>query len=590
MPSPSSRRARSSFFWSRPTLSALLAFGVLGCDGRYMLGRASDAAAGTSRGGQGDAGQSPGGESSSGGSGSAGSLGGAAGASSHESLGGAGAAGDGGSFNDAGAGGEPYVDPDPLGRVRWLAVSTFTSSASSQTLLNLVDLRQPTWSGVTVESTSVIAPLPSPDGRWIIYASYRKSPLQGDTYDYYAVNIAGKTPSARQLFLSEPSYYSLCSWAPDGSRLACSKSRPDLDSDARQLVLFSATGSTFGPEVDVGPLAGAPVFVGASALVYSNLEGDLMRLDWGVDAPSEPTALGVRGDQVLVSSDGQRALAQTSDPEDDTLFDPRTGAGERLDVPDNFVLTASFGAGISSVDDPDTRKRTYSYYAVNGVHLSQVGQGEVTMSSVVPFFPAQMAERSVVVVDGERLVFTYVPESGEAAPQTVPGDYAVVQDFLLDPTGRYLYFSAAEVEGAVPDKSTTKTWMSRVGPAGVELPQLLTEGFVVATAAFSGDGKRLLLAGNSYYDVDPQPTPIHLFSLSDDEAPRDRLLPLPLSWLNVMFSRDSSYLAAFGGSRPDNARELYALDLFTPDASPQLLYRCTSNPAPLPGCPSSVVF
>jgi hypothetical protein len=587
----SSPRSFSSIFRSRSPLSVLFALGVFGCDGRYLLGRAPDAAAGTSSAGQADAGQ-PGSENNSGTSGRGGSVGSeggaAAGQSGSESLGGAGASGDGGTFNEAGAGGEPFVDPDPLGRVRWLTVQTFPSSASSQTLLNLVDLRAPTWAGITVESSSATAPLPSPDGRWILYASHRKSELLGNVYDYYVVSTVRETPGERQLFLSDQPTWDLCIWAPDGSRVACRKSRAEVDSDAAHLVLFGTAGATLGSEVDVGPVAGMPVFLGASALAYSNLAGELMRLDWSVDAPAEPTALGVQADQVVVSSDGQRALAYQNE-QITALFDVRTGASELLEVPENFALSHSFGAGVSWADDVDTGKRTYSYYTANGLHLSLLGEHEVTTSAFAPV-PIRVAERSVVVVDGERLVFTSVPESGQALSQTVPGDYAVVQAIVLDPTGHYLCFSSAEVEGGKLNKATFKHWVSRVGPAGAELPQLLTEGFRAATAVFSPDGKRLLLAGDTYNDVDPQPTPIHLFTLSEGEAPRDRLLPPPLNWLNALFSRDSSYLAFLGGSRSENERQLYALDLLAPDAPARLLYRCSSNPAPLPGCPNGMVF
>lgn len=591
MPSTSSRRSLPSLLRSRSALGALVALGAFACDGRYVIGSAPDGVAGTSSGGQGDAGQA-GVQNNSGESGHGGSVGadgGTIGASGRESLGGAGAAGDGGALNDAGAGGEPFVDPGPPGRVRWLAVETFPSSASTQTLLNLVDLRQPNWSGVTVESTSATAPLPSPNGRWILYASYRKSESLGNVFDYYVVNTAGKTPGQRQLFLSDQPTWSLCSWAPDSSRVACRKSRADVDADDAHLVLFGAAASTFGGEVDVAPLLGTPVFLGPNALAYSNLQGELMRLDWGIDAPAEPTALGVKADQVLVSSDGQRALAHRNEPESDTLFDVRTGASELIEVPGPVLFSPSFGAAVSSVGDEDTGSRTYSYYAVQGLRLSPVGQREVTPSAF-PLVPMQLAEHSVVVVDGDRLVFTYVPEIGEATPQTVPGDYAFVQTFVLDPTGRYLYFSSAERTAGVVDKSTTQHWLSRLGPAGAEQPYLLTDGFVSATAMFSANGERLLLAGNSYNDVDAQPTPIHLFTLSEGEAPRDRLLPLPLNWLSAVFSRDSSYLAFYGGSRPQNNRPLYALDLLLPDATPQLLYSCSSNPAPLPGCPNGIVF
>jgi hypothetical protein len=586
----SSPRSFSSIFRSGSPLSVLFALGVFGCDGRYLLGSAPDATGGTSSAGQANAGP-PGSENKSGTSGrggSVGSEGGVAGESGGESLGGAGASGNGGTFNEAGAGGEPFVEPNPRGRVRWLAVQTALSSASSQTLLNLVDLRAPTWTGTTVESSSAIAPLPSPDGRWILYASHRKSELLGNVYDYYVVSTVRETPGERQLFLSDQPTWNLCLWAPDGSRVACRKSRAEVDSDAAHLVLFGTAGATLGSEVDVAPLAGTPVFLGASALAYSNLEGELMRLDWGVDAPSEPTALGVKADRVVVSSDAERALAYRNE-EITALFDVRTGASQLLEVPENFALSDSFGAGVSWVDEADTGKRTYSYYSVNGLHLSLLGQHEVTMPAFAPV-PLRVAERSVVVVDGERLVFTSVPESGEAVFQTVPGDYAVVQGIVLDPTGHYLCFSSAEVEGGKLNKATFKHWVSRVGPAGAEPPQLLTEGFGAATAVFSPDGKRLLLAGDTYNDVDPQPTPIHLFTLSEGEAPRDRLLPLPLNWLNAVFSRDSSYVAFIGGSRSANERQLYALDLLAPDAPAQLLYRCSSNPAPLPGCPNGIAF
>jgi hypothetical protein len=201
-----------------------------------------------------------------------------------------------------------------------------------------------------------------------------------------------------------------------------------------------------------------------------------------------------------------------------------------------------------------------------------------------------MAGRSVVNVDGERLVFAHVSESGEATARAVPGDYPPVVRYLLDPTGRFLYFSSAEGEPRAPVISTVKHWISRLGPAGAEQPQLLAEGFKAATAAFSPDGTRLLLAGDSYHDEDPQPTPIHLITLSEAGPPLDRVLPLPLNWLVPTFSRDSSYLAVIGGSLTDNARELFALDLLAPEATAQLVFKCTSNPAPLPGCPNIATF
>jgi hypothetical protein len=569
---------------------ALVAFG---CDGRYTLGSAPGATGGAAAlDGQGESGANASIAGSTGRPGGAGGLssdGGTAGASEPESLGAAGDESDGGALNDGGAAGEATVDPGALDRVRWLMVETFPSSASSQTLLELVDLQKPTWAGVTVESTSATNVLPSSDQRWVLYSSFRKSAALGNVYDYYLVNTAGKTPGDRQLLLSDQPSWSSCLWSPDASHVACTKRRADVDSDALRLVLFEVTGSSVGPEIDVGPLLGTPSFIGESSVVYVDLQNEIVRLDFGIDAPATPTRLGITGDYFVASPDGQRGFAKTYDPEHNTLFDVRTGSSQVLDLPFNFVVNANFEIGLSSVEDAENTKRTYTYYTVNGLQPSPVGQLTVEVPArVLP--PLRMVGRSVVHVDGNRLVFAYVPESGEATPRTVPGDFAAVQRYLLDPTGRFLYFSSAELEGGVAIASTVQHWLSRLGPTGAEPPQLLAEGFAASTAVFSPDGTRLLLAGNTYNDEDPQPTPIHLITLSEGADPLDHLLPLALNWVEATFSRDSSYLAVIGGSLTNSARELYALDLLAPDAPAQLLFSCTSNPAPLPGCPNLVTF
>jgi hypothetical protein len=569
---------------------------AFGCDGRYTLGSAAGAAGGgAAHGGQGESGAnagsagSAGTDGTAGGAGTLGTDGGTAGASEPKSLGGAGDKSDGGAFNEGGAAGEAPIDPGALDRVRWLMVETFPSSASSQTLLELVDLQRPTWSGVTVESTSATNVLPSSDQRWVLYASSHKSAALGNVYDYYVVNTAGKTPGERQLLLSDQPSWSSCLWSPDASHLACTKRRADVDSDALELVLFEVTGSSIGPEIDVGPLLGTPSFIGASSVVYTNLESEILRFDFGVDAPATPTRLGVTADYFVASPDGQRGFAKTYDPEHSSLFDVRTGTSQVLDLPFNFVVNADFEIGLSWVEDADDTKRTYTYYAVNGLQPSPVGQLAVQVPArVLP--PLRMVGRSVVHVDGSQLVFVHVPESGEATPRTVPGDFAAVQRYLLDPTGRFLYFSSAELDGGVAIPSTIEHWLSRLGPAGAEPPQLLAEGFAASSVAFSPDGTRLLLAGNTYNDEEPQPAPIHLITLSEAAQPLDRLLPLPLNWVEATFSRDSSYLAIIGGSLSNKARELYALDLLAADATAQLLFSCTSNPAPLPGCPNIVTF
>jgi len=600
-PRPSYNRPLSAP-WSARRAYLLVALAAFGCDGRYRLGRVPDADSSAS-GGQGEAGAHAGaaaGSPAAGGAGVAGKAGapgvgdGAAGADEPEASGGTGAGEGGGPGNEAGAAGES-PEPRPLERVRWLAVQAFPSSASSQTQLLLVDLQKADWSGVTVESVSVTNALLSPDQRWVLYASYRKSETLGGVYDYYVVNTAGKEPGKRQLVLSDEPSWSACQWAPDGRRIACLRYRADVGSDAPRLALFNTSASSIGPEVDLGPLHGSPTFLGGSSLMYLDLQQEMVRLDFGLDAPATPAHLGITADSFIVSADGTRALAGTHEPSTETLVDVRTGESELLAPPGSVTVTGSFEAALSVADSADGADgadgvtRSFTFYAVNGLHLSAAGQAQST-PPLPPLPPLQLYGRSVVHVDGDGLTFTYVPPSGEAIPRAVPGVHASLQDYRLDPTGRFLYFSVGEVENGRPVPTTIETWVSRLGLTGAGEPELLTRGFQPATVAFSPDGTRLLVADDTFYDDDPQPAAMHLFTLSSSEAPHDRALLLPLNWVTPKFSRDSSYLTLLGGSLSGGARELYALDLLDTDAAPRLVLRCTSNPAPLPGCPSSTTF
>jgi hypothetical protein len=81
-----------------------------------------------------------------------------------------------------------------------------------------------------------------------------------------------------------------------------------------------------------------------------------------------------------------------------------------------------------------------------------------------------------------------------------------------------------------------------------------------------------------------------LFDLSDPEQPRKRTLDIPLVWSNSGWSKDGSFLSFIGGSPTLNARPLLVVDARAPNSPPRTVLQCSSNPAPLPGCPLAAVF
>ena len=132
-------------------------------------------------------------------------------------------------------------------------------------------------------------------------------------------------------------------------------------------------------------------------------------------------------------------------------------------------------------------------------------------------------------------------------------------------------------------------WLSQLTPEGPEPAQLLAQGFS-ADGQFSNDGKRLLLSGDTLYDAPAHDAELRLYDLADPAQPHERLLSLGVVWAEPTFSSDSTYLAMITYSLTRSVRELWVVDLLAPDVAPRAVYSCSSNPAPLPGCPNFVVF
>lgn len=466
-------------------------------------------------------------------------------------------------------------------RVRWLATQTFPSSASTQTLLSLTDLLEPDAETTRIESQSAHGIAFSPDGRWLIYNSFRSL----EEVDWYAVDTAAATPSERTFLLTN-AYMSGCSWAPDGSKLVCH----EPSDGAGELVYFDATGSEMG---SAQPLTSANRFhwVDGNTLVAASDSGPYSRMSWDAGVPSEPVPLGVSGLAIVrQSSDGRRAIATAdgSDGAQRLLLDLQTG--ESSPLPESPALTFSddFAVAVSlepSEQDPDIA--TYSFYSVSGLSWSLVG--ETVATHHVKYAPGRLPLEGhrLVLVKGSQVSVAVIDESG-FDELVVPGDFGEVRSVAQSSTGRWLYIETGQRNafGTLFLPETIEHWLSRVE---VEEPaRLLAAEFVSGSPAFSPDGQYFRLNGyDSYSDV---AVPFYLFDLRDPEQTQDHVLDIPLSWAETNWSSDSSFVTFLGGSPTLTKRILFAVDVLAPAAPPRTIFECSSNPAPLPGCPNIPVL
>jgi hypothetical protein len=116
----------------------------------------------------------------------------------------------------------------------------------------------------------------------------------------------------------------------------------------------------------------------------------------------------------------------------------------------------------------------------------------------------------------------------------------------------------------------------------------IASDLVASYSTFSFDGSKLFLTTATAKGVDPIAP--RLVDLSDPELPQIYDVPLPLNWSGAQFSRDSSYVAVIGAAYASSQRPLYVVDALHPSREPRLVHACSSNPAPLPGCPGGVSF
>ncbi|HEY4104052.1 MAG TPA: hypothetical protein VGM44_09180 [Polyangiaceae bacterium] len=561
---------------------------LIGCDGRYNLGDLSDAvtagASGSnSSGTSGTSGTSNGGSANANSAGTSGNAGSANGGSSGSSE--AGSAGASGS-TDGGSGGTGPLNPS-----RWLALETFVSTTSTQTELSLVDLVNPGAVPIILESQAATIDSFSPDGHWLLYRVFSTADLS----DLYLVNIA-VDPSTYHFALTT-SYDAPCKWAPDSSRLACIKVNAATDTPASEAVYFDTSSATLGAEQSLGEGERDLAFLDASTLVYGFGVDDFARVAWQGQTHATPQTLGVGGGLISQQSpDGGRAFVKRTDPSDagQALVDFRAGQATAIDGKYAFSISPSFEIGFASVapGSGEVGEGKYSFWVVNGVQPTDVAEEPITQErGINPAF--QIFGRTVARLLNGRVTVTTLGNSSIALEDAVAGDYSNVNWLNVDPTGTWLYFGTAELDGQNQFiASSTKHYLSRLDPTGPSAAHLIGQGYLGQVVRFSPDGQHLLLAG---YDTSSSvPMAFHLFDLSvlapGNSDPGDYTLDLPFNWSDPVWSPDSRYLSFIGGAPQTGSRPNYVVDAEAPTAAPRLVIECGPGTPSSPTCPVAALF
>ena len=235
--------------------------------------------------------------------------------------------------------------------------------------------------------------------------------------------------------------------------------------------------------------------------------------------------------------------------------------------------------------DVDPNVATYTFYTLNGVKWTQVGEETGALNTrygqVLPLKSNRMA-----LMQGSQVRVAEIGAAG-VVTQLVPGDYSDVRRVKQSSDGAWLYIESGvrgDNQQFLPESA--RHWLARVGNA--EPAQLLGEEFLGGVAAFAPDDRRFYLHGYDEYSKDV--VPFVLLDLTDPEQPEQHTLDIPLNWAESEWSDDGSFIWFIGGSPPRGSRPLFVVDALDPSTQPRTIFECFSNPSPLPGCPNAATF
>jgi hypothetical protein len=473
-------------------------------------------------------------------------------------------------------------------RGRWLAIQTFLGSASSQELMVMQDMLDPSAPLVTIDDW--IAPHGwgfSPDGSRFSYIHWQDT----TTGDLLVLDMSGDE-LGEPVFLGEVPSVGDCSWSPDSTRIVCS----DYGSSERHVVYFDLAQSNPAPVELLAQTGSGIAWVGDSTFAYNDVDGELMLVDASL-ADTAPVATGLVGRLYQVSSQYDRALVvlvEEGAVTGWTLLDLKTLEHFTFPGQDDVQSSPSFQSAVAATYGPSaTDPAKYTYYT-----LGSTGVSNVTVRATREALPTNLeystkwltgqyaAERYLELRDGIPSLTT-IHTNGIETSQC-PGELPEISSLSFSPDGNWIAFSSIEEPSSYP--SVYSWWVAQVVDGVIQPPTQLEPPIVGANLQFSPDSSKLVVTGYDPYADSLDPVPIVLYDLSNPSSIEQYTLDLPYSWAGSGWSNDSSYVAFIGGAEAQSARPLYVVDALAPEQEPRLIITANTNPAPAPGCPMAFAF
>lgn len=464
-----------------------------------------------------------------------------------------------------------------VGKQRFLAARHFVSSSSTTTALTVYDLEEGEKVSLPHGEARFTTPTRmSPSGDWLLFSTdAAESDLTNTYVVYLGDGLGALSPSLLQSGAAPD-----CAFHPRGWGLACA-----VQGAQPVLSLYSIDGALMMHEmqVDGGKFFGFrennSLFFEQTVHLASVVE-QLASIAWPERAPGQLTNFGIVGTQ-YVSETGDRAITNWRDEGQIlgiVVYDLEGWYSTNListwfaaDEGYRFVETWD-----CPEDEPCDRRIHFISSAGELTRLFSESMEDWSVpSSGVGFYEFAAGVRAFPQTD--EILVDFVTETGSQREVILPLDGGLVGAVGLCRDGSAIVWQ--ESNGTQGDSS----YVSLIDDGQLSAPF----AFPNALLQFSPSGRRLLVrqpVGDDSYRLNV------LDTAQGDTLSEVADVTLPLSWVDVTWSRDESHIAIIGGNPGAAQRELYVVDLWDDVPAPELLEFCPSSTEGDPRCPNSVVF